>query len=93
MSPTLIFQGSNDLTGGISDMAYMNTALYNFFCKKDPSSFPAFFQNLAGFYIQRLLYFRVNTSCMGNYEEKQRWLPNSHQVEGKQTVYGAFSPQ
>ena len=27
---------------------------------------------------------------MENYEEKQRWLPNSFREEGKQTVYGAF---
>ena len=53
-------------------------------------SFPLFFRNSAGSYVQRLPYFRVSTSCMGNYEEKQRWLPNSFQEEGKQTVYGAF---
>ena len=39
---------------------------------------------------QRLLYFRVNTSRMGNYEEKQRKPPNSFREKGKQTLYGAF---
>ena len=66
-------------------MAYMNTALKHFF--------RFFFPNLAGFYVQRFLYLRVNTSYMGNYEEKQRWLPNRRRVEEKYTFFGAFSPQ